>query len=130
MILRYGDWKDILLINGVLLPIFHQPTFKSVRPRFGGTQQINLVTDSVPIDPNDNIPAMSIYDDPFVLEGSHATSGLDLVCSTSNSSVVAVTNDGKLDPTGVGNVTITVSQPGDSHFSAAASRTFYYENNK
>ena len=91
------------------LPSTHP--FKSVRPRFGGTQQINLVTDSVPIDPNDNIPAMSIYDDPFVLEGSHATSGLDLVYSTSNSSVVAVTNDGKLDPTGVGNVTITVSQP-------------------
>ena len=27
--------------------------------------------------------------------------------SMSNSSVVAVTNDGKFDPTGVGNVTIT-----------------------
>ena len=26
MILRCGDWKDILLINGVLLLIFHQPT--------------------------------------------------------------------------------------------------------
>ena len=71
---------------------------------------------------------MSIYDNPFVLEGSHATSGLDLVYSTSNSSVVAVTNDGKLDPTGVGNVTITVSQPGDSHFSAASFPHIYYEN--
>ena len=104
------------------LPAGHP--FKSVRPRFGGTQQINLVTDNVPVDPNDNVPAMSIYDDPFVLEGSHATSGLDLVYSTSDSLIVAVTSDGKLDPTGVGNVTITVSQPGDSHFSAASSQTF------
>ena len=49
------------------LPAGHP--FKSVRPRFGGAQQINLVTDSVPIDPNDNVPSMSIYDNPFVLEG-------------------------------------------------------------
>ena len=67
---------------------------------------------------------MSVYDNPFVLEGSHATSGLDLVYSSSNSSVVTVTSDGKLKPLASGNVTITVSQPGDSHFSAAPSKTF------
>ena len=104
------------------LPATHP--FKSSRPRFGGTQQINLVTSSIPIDPSDNVPAMSIYDNPFVLEGSHATSGLDLVYSTSNSSVIAVNSDGMLDPKGVGSAVITVSQPGDSHFSAASSRTF------
>jgi hypothetical protein len=98
--------------------------FKSTRPRFGGTQLINLITSNIPLDPSDNVPAMSVYDLPFVLEGSHATSGLDLVYSSSNSSVIAITSDGLLDPVAAGSATITVSQPGDSHFAAAASRTF------
>jgi hypothetical protein len=98
--------------------------FKNTRPRFGGNQQINLVTNSIPIDPADNTPAMSVYDTPFVLEGSYATSGLDLVYSSSNPSVLAITSDGKLDPVSSGNVTVTVSQPGDSHFSAASPQTF------
>ena len=63
-------------------------------------------------------------DSPFVLEGSYATSGLNLVYTTSNSSVLSVNSDGKLNPVATGNVTVTISQPGDSHFSAAASRTF------
>jgi hypothetical protein len=104
------------------LPVNHP--FKSTRPRFGGAQQINLVTTNIPLDPNDNVPAMSVYDNPFVLEGSHATSGLDLVYSSSNSSVIAVTADGLLDPVASGNVAITVSQPGDSHFAAASSKVF------
>ena len=62
---------------------------------------------------------MSIFDQPFELEGSFATSGLDLVYTTSNGSVLAVNSAGKLDPKATGNVTVTVSQPGDSHFSAA-----------
>ena len=98
--------------------------FKSVRPRFGGSQLINLGTTNIPVDPADNVPSMSVYDSPFVLEGSYATSGLDLVYSSSNNSVVTVTSDGKLKPIASGNVTITVTQPGDSHFSAAPSRTF------
>ena len=80
---------------------------------------INLVTDNVPMNPNDNLPSMSIYDNPFVLEGSHTTSGLDLVYTTSNSSVLQVTNDGKLDPKVWVMLIMTISQPGDSHFSAA-----------
>ena len=98
--------------------------FKTVRPRFGGSQLINLGTSNIPFDPADNVPSMSVYDSPFVLEGSYATSGLDLVYSSSNNSVVTVTSDGKLKPLASGNVTITVSQPGDSHFSAAPSKTF------
>ena len=67
---------------------------------------------------------MSIFDQPFELEGSFATSGLNLVYTTSNGSVLAVNSAGKLDPKATGNVTVTVSQPGDSHFSAATARTF------
>ena len=98
--------------------------FKSTRPQFGGTQSITLVTANIPVDSGDNTPFMSTFDSPFVLEGSYATSGLNLVYTTSNSSVLSVNSDGKLNPVATGNVTVTISQPGDSHFSAASSRTF------
>ena len=103
------------------LPATHP--FKSVRPRFGGSQQINLETNNLAVDPADGLKAISKYNPPFVLEGSYATSGLDLQYSTSNSSVLDVSTDGKLVPKSSGTVTVTVSQPGDSHFSAAASKT-------
>ena len=74
------------------------------------------------VDSTDSTPFMSIFDQPFELEGSFATSGLDLVYTTSNGSVLAVNSAGKLDPKATGNVTVTVSQPGDSHFSAATAR--------
>ena len=52
--------------------------------------------------------------------GIYATSGLPLTYSTNNASVLAVDSaTGKLDPKGAGTVTITISQAGDSHFSAA-----------
>ena len=63
------------------------------------------------------------FDNPFVFEGSYATSGLPLVYSTNNASVLKVNSSGLLEPVASGNVTVTVSQPGDSHFSAAASQT-------
>ena len=48
---------------------------------------------------------------------------LPLSYASSNTSVIAVTN-GKLDPKGAGTATITLSQAGDSHFSAATNATF------
>ena len=97
--------------------------FKSSRPQFGGSQSITLASTNVPVDASDSVPFMSIFDQPFVLEGSFATSGLDLVYTTNNASVMTIDSDGKLKPVGTGNVTVTVSQPGDTHFSAASART-------
>jgi len=62
----------------------------------------------------------------FTLEeyGIYATSGLPLTYSTNNASVLAVDSaTGKLEPKGAGTVTITISQAGDSHFSAASNAT-------
>ena len=62
----------------------------------------------------------------FTLEeyGCYATSGLPLSYATSNAAVIAVDSaTGKLDPKGAGTATITLSQAGDSHFSAATSVT-------
>jgi hypothetical protein len=67
---------------------------------------------------------MSTFDSPFKLEGAYATSGLDIVYETNNSSVIAVNSSGELNPVGTGLVRVTLKQPGDSHFSAASNRTF------
>ena len=66
---------------------------------------------------------MSIFDDPFILEGSYATSGLPLTYSTSDSNVLEIDSNGMLKPKSNGNVTVTIDQSGDSHFSAATSKT-------
>ena len=97
--------------------------YKASRPQFGGTQSITLAHTNVPVDPSDNVPNVSIFDSPFVLEGSFSTSGLPLVYSTSNAGVIKVNSSGLLEPVSTGNVTITVSCPQDSHFSAATPRT-------
>ena len=70
-------------------------------------------------------PTLSFDIGLFTLEdyGIYATSGLPLSYATSNANVVAITN-GKLDPKGAGTVTLTLSQAGDSHFSAASNATF------
>ena len=99
-------------------------SYKNNRPQFGGIQSITLSSDNIPIDPGDNLPYMSIFDSPFNLEGSFSSSGLDLTYSTSNSSILSVQSDGRLKPVATGNVTVSISQPGDSHFSAAPTRTF------
>ena len=97
--------------------------YKSSRPQFGGTQSITLAHTNVPVDSSDNLPFMSIFDSAFILEGSFSTSGLPLVYTTNNASVLRVNASGLLEPVASGNVTVTVSQPGDSHFSAASSQT-------
>ena len=72
----------------------------------------------MPIDSVSGLPVMSIHNDPFELKGSYATSGLDLVYTSSNSAVLQVTSDGKLKGISEGTVTVTMSQPGDSYFDA------------
>ena len=71
-------------------------------------------------------PTLSIDIGLFALEeyGCYATSGLPLSYATSNAAVIAVDSaTGKLDPKGAGSATITISQTGDSHFSAASNVT-------
>jgi hypothetical protein len=99
--------------------------FGSSRPQFGGSQSITVAATNVPLDAADgNKPFMSTFDDPFILEGAYATSGLDIVYETNNSSVIAVNSSGKLNPVGTGAVRVTLKQPGDSHFSAASNQTY------
>ena len=65
--------------------------FGSSRPQFGGSQSITVAATNVPLDAADsNKPFMSTFDSPFKLEGAYATSGLDIVYETNNSSVIAV----------------------------------------
>ena len=97
--------------------------FKTSRPEFGGTQTITLAHTNVPVDSTDNKAFMSIFDSPFELEGSYASSGLPLVYTTSDSAVLSVDSNGMLKPMSNGSVTVTISQPGDSHFSAAQTKT-------
>jgi len=96
--------------------------FKTNRPVFGGTQTITVAADNLAVDSSDNLPFTSKFDDPFELEGSYATSGLDLVYTTSNASVMTVTG-GKLDPVAAGTVTVYLNQPGDTHFTAATQKS-------
>ena len=97
--------------------------FKTNRPLFGGAQSIHKETNpaihGMPIDTVSGLPVMSVHDDPFDLKGSYATSGLDLVYTSSNPAVLSVTTEGKLKGLSAGTVTVTMSQPGDSYFSAA-----------
>ncbi|MEC7799905.1 MAG: hypothetical protein VX609_01310, partial [Verrucomicrobiota bacterium] len=96
--------------------------FKISRPLFGGSQSIHKETNpaihGMPIDTASGLPVMSVHDDPFDLKGSYATSGLDLVYTSSNPSVLSVTTDGKLKGLSAGTVTVTMSQPGDNYFDA------------
>ena len=99
--------------------------FGSNRPLFGGSQSITVAATNVPLDAADsNKPFMSTFDDPFILEGAYATSGLSIVYETNNSSIVAVNSTGKLNPVGTGLVRVTLKQRGNSHFSAASNQTF------
>jgi len=96
--------------------------FKTARPVFGGDQNISVASNNLAVDSSDNLPFTSKFDDPFELEGSYATSGLDLVYTTSNASVMTVTG-GKLDPVAAGTVTVYLNQPGDTHFTAATQKS-------
>ena len=97
--------------------------FKSNAPEFGGSQSIVTNAHTIPV--VSSSPTLSFDIGLFTLEdyGIYATSGLPLSYATSNANVVAITN-GKLDPKGAGTVTLTLSQAGDSHFSAASNATF------
>ena len=71
-------------------------------------------------------PTISFDIGLFRLEdyGCYATSGLPLSYSSSNTAVVAVdAATGRLEPKGAGSATITLSQAGDNHFSAASNVT-------
>jgi hypothetical protein len=115
--LAYKWGSNARLVNG--------HPFGSNRPLFGGSQSITVAATNVPHDAADsNKPFMSTFDDPFVLEGAYATSGLNIIYETNNSSVLAVNSSGKLNPIGTGLVRVTLKQPGDSHFSAASNQTF------
>ena len=98
--------------------------FKSSAPDFGGSQTIVTSGNTIPV--VSSTPTLSIDIGLFRLEdyGCYATSGLPLSYSSSNTSVIAVdATTGKLDPKGAGSATITISQAGDSHFSAATNTT-------
>ena len=99
--------------------------FKSSAPTFGGTQAITVAHTNLGTDSADNLPFMSIFDSPFDLDGSFASSGLPLTYETNNSSVLAVNAQGKLQPAGVGKVTVTLKQAGNTHFSSFQSNTQY-----
>ena len=98
--------------------------FKSTAPDFGGSQTIVTSGNTIPV--VSSAATLSIDIGKFTLEeyGCYATSGLPLSYATSNAAVIAVDSaTGKLDPKGAGTATITLSQAGDSHFSAASSVT-------
>ena len=136
-----GGIKEVMLFSGALddfsvrraegylahkwgsassLPADHP--FKTSRPVFGGTQTITLAANNLGTDPADGKKFTSIFDPAFVLEGSYATSGLPLVYTTSDSSIMEVSN-GKLNPLSGGEVTVTVNQPGNNNYSAAVAKT-------
>ena len=66
---------------------------------------------------------MSVFDSPFKLDGSYASSGLPITYETNNSSILTVDSQGLLKPVAEGRVRVTLKQAGNSHFSAASSQT-------
>ena len=98
--------------------------FKSTAPDFGGSQTIITSGNTIPV--VSGTPTISFDIGLFRLEdyGCYATSGLPLSYSSSNTAVVAVdAATGRLEPKGAGSATITLSQAGDNHFSAASNVT-------
>ncbi|MDA7757663.1 Ig-like domain-containing protein [Opitutales bacterium] len=102
----------------------NQHPFKVTPPTFGGSQSINLAHTNLGVDVSDNVHFMSIFDTPFKLVGSYATSGLPITYETNSSSVLSVNSAGLLKPQGVGKVRVTLKQAGDSHFTAASNINF------
>jgi hypothetical protein len=101
------------------LPSDHQ--FKSVAPTFGGSQTITVAHTN--FSTSDGLPCMSVFDPPFIPEGSYASSGLTLTYETNNSSILTVNAQGLLQPVAPGRVQVTLKQAGNSHFSAASNQT-------
>ena len=97
--------------------------FKSDAPTFGGDQNITVGHTNLGTDASDNLPFMSVFDAPFKLEGSYASSGLTLTYETNDTSILTVNSQGLLQPVAPGKVQITLKQAGNSHFSAASPQT-------
>ena len=120
-----SGWRDTWLTSGEAPPTCPAGhPFKSTAPDFGGSQSIVTNGNTIPV--VSSAATLSIDIGKFTLEeyGCYATSGLPLSYATSNAAVIAVDSaTGKLDPKGAGTATITLSQGGDSHFSAASSVT-------
>jgi len=64
------------------------------------------------------LPAKKVGDADFS-PGATATSGLQVVCSSSNTEVATITAEGKIHIAGLGSSTITVLQTGDANFKPA-----------
>ena len=103
------------------LPATHP--FKSGAPTFGGSQSITVGHTNMGTDSTDNLPFMSVFDSPFKLEGSFASSGLPITYETNNSSILTLDSQGLLQPVAEGRVRVTLKQAGNSHFSAASNQT-------
>ena len=98
--------------------------FKSTAPDFGGSQTIVTNGNTIPVVSSAATLSIDIGCSPWRNMACYATSGLPLSYATSNAAVIAVDSaTGKLDPKGAGTATITLSQAGDSHFSAASNVT-------
>ena len=122
--MQYAVWKGTWHIWGSESRLTSGHPFSSSRPQFGGSQSITVAATNVPLDAADsNKPFMSTFDSSFVLEGSYATSGLDIVYESNDTSVLAITS-GESSIRSVQDLSVTLKQPGDSHFSAASNRTF------
>ena len=95
--------------------------FKSVAPTFGGSQSITVAHTN--FSTSNGIPCMSVFDPPFIPEGSYASSGLTLTYETNDTSILTVNAQGLLQPVAPGRVQVTLKQAGNSHFSAASNQT-------
>ena len=95
--------------------------YYSVAPTFGGSQEIiwgGVVTYEEAGKTKSKLPIKALGDLPFRLQ-AYATSGLPVSFVSSNTSVVAITGD-IASIVGVGEVTITAIQMGDSRYHPAA----------
>jgi hypothetical protein len=102
------------------LPSSH--AFRNQPPTFGGTQTITLAFEGLSVDSVSGLSQISDLADTFYPKGSHASSGLPLTFTSSNSAIATIEN-GLINPVSEGTVSITATQAGDSHFSAASSVT-------
>jgi hypothetical protein len=97
-------------------------SFRNQPPTFGGSQTITLAFEDLPVDSSSGLSQISNLAAAFYPKGSSASSGLPLTFTTSNSAIATIQN-GLIKPVNEGTVTITATQAGDTHFSAATAVT-------
>jgi hypothetical protein len=102
------------------LPTNHD--FRNQPPTFGGSQTITLAFEDLTVDSVSGLSQISDLADNFYPKGSYTSSGLPLTFTSSNSAIATIQN-GLINPVSEGTVTITATQAGDAHFSAASSVT-------